>query len=105
MCIRKLAWTLRRIVLSVSVSARAANGVARSDRKPFGGTWTLGARQRTAAHPEVRVITVGEGWMRIEIHRDGDDHPPVLIYNLDGTTRTNPYGAGTATTAIRREQS
>ena len=41
--------------------------------------------------------------MRVEIHRAGDSHPPVLIYNLDGSRHVNAFGPGTATTQIRRD--
>jgi hypothetical protein len=91
--------------LTFGAPAHATNGISRSEVQPFAGTWTLDAVQSgAAADPETRTITVGEHWIRIEIHRPDDDHPPVLIYNLDGTRRTNPYGAGTATTEIRRDQ-
>jgi hypothetical protein len=92
------------IVFSSIVPARAMNGLTRSDLEPFVGTWTLDASQSSAADPEWRQITLGDQSMRVEIHRPDDDRPPALVYNLDGTRRTNPFGAGSAVTEIRREQ-
>jgi hypothetical protein len=50
------------------------------------------------------VVTLADGGVRVEIHRPGDERPPVLIYLLDGSSKTTPFGAGTATTQIRRER-
>jgi hypothetical protein len=92
------------IVISSVVYLRAANGLMRSELEQFVGTWTLDPSQSSAADPEWRVVTLGDQSMRVEIHRPDDDHPPTLIYNLDGTRRTNPFGSGTAVTEIRRDQ-
>jgi len=100
----RLAWPLMCMFLSGIVVARATNGLLRSDLEPFVGTWTLDASQSSAAEPEWRAITLGEQSLRIEIHRPDDDRPPALIYNLDGTRRTNPFGSGSAVTEIRRDQ-
>ena len=89
---------------AVCLMAGGTETLSRSDVEAFEGTWRLDAAQSSATDPEVRTITVGDGWMRLEIHRPEDDRPPALVYNLDGTRRVGPFGAGTATTEIRRDQ-
>ena len=74
-----------------------------ADLAVFAGQWTLDLSKSAATEPERRVITVAPDAMRVELHRPGDDRPPVLIYNLDGSRNVNPFGSGTATTEIRRE--
>jgi hypothetical protein len=37
------------------------------------------------------------------MYRAGDDHPPTLTYNLDGSDTVNPFGAASATAKLRRE--
>jgi len=74
-----------------------------SDLASFLGTWNLDSTTSGTTGPERRVISTGTGWMRVEIHRSGDSHPPILIYNLDGSRRVNPFGPATATTQIRRD--
>jgi hypothetical protein len=69
----------------------------------FAGQWTLDLSKSAATEPERRVITVEPGVLRVELHRPGDDRPPILIYQLDGSRHVNPFGSGTATTEIRRE--
>jgi hypothetical protein len=81
-----------------------AQKVLAADVAPLVGSWTLDPAKTTGAtEPERRIITEGPGWMRVEVHRPSDDHPPVLIYNLDGSRNVNPFGSGTATTEIRRD--
>lgn len=84
-------------------TASAREQLGQADVAPLLGSWTLDASRSGASEAERRVITAGPGWMRVEIHRQGDAHPPTLIYNLDGSTNTNPYGTGTATTELRRD--
>lgn len=92
-------------ILGSDVVAQAQNAlVAASDIAPLVGSWTLDeVKTPGATEPERRVIAAGPGWMRVEVHRPGDDHPPVLIYNLDGSRKVNAFGSGTATTEIRRD--
>jgi hypothetical protein len=73
------------------------------DLEPFVGSWTLDPAKSAVSDPERRIITLGPAWVRIELHRPGDAHPPALVYNLDGSPNVNPFGAGTATTEIRKE--
>jgi hypothetical protein len=75
-----------------------------SDLASFLGTWSLDPNRSGTTDPERRVISTGPGWMRVELHRPGDSHPPVLIYNLDGSRNVNSFGAATATTQIRRDE-
>ena len=99
---QRLAWLLIVGVLCGG-GVHAQNGVTAPDLAPFVGTWTLDVAKSGATSPERRIITLGPGWMRVEIHRPNDDNPPVLIYNLDGSTNVSPFGSGTATTEIRRD--
>lgn len=91
-------------ILCSGAVMQAQSALVASDVAPLVGSWTLDETKTTGAtEPERRVITAGPGWMRVELHRPGDDRPPVLIYNLDGSRKVNAFGAGTATTEIRRE--
>jgi hypothetical protein len=77
--------------------------MAPADVEPLVGNWTLEPAKSGADSAERRVVTLGPGWMRVEIHRPSDDRPPTLIYNLDGSPNVSPFGAGTARTEIRRD--
>jgi len=88
----------------VSPRAQQPEGLADSDIAPLVGEWTLDALKSGVSDPERRVITQGPGWMRVEMYRPGDDRPPTLIYRLDGSSNTTPFGAGTATTEMWRER-
>ena len=98
------AWLLILGVLCSGALAHAQSEITAPDVEPFAGVWTLDATKSGATDPERRVITLGPGWMRVEIHRAGDERPPVLIYNLNGSPNVNPFGSGTATTEIRRDK-
>ena len=101
---RTHAWLLILGVLLGSAGPHAQNVLTAPDVAPLVGTWTLDAVKSGASDPERRIITLGPGWIRVELHRAGDDRPPALIYNLDGSQNVNPFGSGTATTELRREQ-
>jgi hypothetical protein len=73
-----------------------------SDLAFFVGTWTLDPAT-AGATAERRIISMDTEWMRGEIHRPGDSHPPVLMYNLGGARHVNSFGPATATTQIRRD--
>jgi hypothetical protein len=91
-------------VLGSDAVAQAPTPLVESDVAPLVGSWTLDEVKTTGAtEPERRVIAVGPDWVRVEVHRPGDDHPPVLVYNLDGSRKVNAFGSGTATTEIRRD--
>ena len=77
--------------------------VARADLEPLVGAWTLDATKSGASEAERRLVTLGPGWMRVEMFRAGDDRPPTLIYNLDGSSNVSPFGSGTAKTELRQE--
>jgi hypothetical protein len=81
----------------------AQGGITAAELAPLVGSWTLDAARSGQADPERRVLSMGPGWMRVEIQRPTDDRPISLMYNLDGTKNVSPYGAGTATTEMRRE--
>ena len=99
------AWLLILVVLfgSGGLSYARQQPLTAPDVAGFAGQWTLDLSKSAATEPERRVITVNPVAMRVELHRPGDDRPPVLIYNLDGSRNVNPFGSGTATTEIRRE--
>jgi len=83
--------------------AAAQTGSPVTDVARLEGTWTLDIERSGVTESERRVVTLGPTWIRVTIHRAMDDHPPVLIYNLDGSKGLNPFGDGTATTALYRE--
>ena len=97
------AWLLIIGLLCGNATAHGQTALTEGDLLPFAGAWTLDTTQSGVTEPERRVITVGPGWLRVEIHRADDDRPPALVYNLDGTSRVNPFGSGTATTELRRD--
>src|SRR5688572_6972917 len=101
---QKHAWLLILGFLCSGVGANAQNGLTAADIAPFVGAWALDLTKSGATDPERRVITLGSGSMRVEIHRPGDNRPPVLSYNLDGSPSVSPFGSGTATTEIRRDR-
>jgi hypothetical protein len=87
---------------NVPLAAGQGNLTAR-DVEPLVGEWILDASKSGVADPERRVITLGGGQLRVEMYRPDDDRPPTLIYKLDGSSSSTPFGAGTAKTEIRRE--
>jgi hypothetical protein len=102
---RRHAWLLilGAVLGTGGISYAQPQPLSAPDIAGFAGQWTLDLSKSAATEPERRVITVGPNAMRVELHRPGDDRPPVLIYNLDGSRNVNPFGSGTATTEIRRE--
>jgi hypothetical protein len=100
--------TLRSAVVLVSLlfapySSNAQSGISAADVKGFEGTWALDVARSPGTAPETRVITASSDSVRIEVQRAQDDRPPVLVYRLDGRDTVSPYGAGTATSRLRRE--
>lgn len=83
---------------------QAQNTLTESEITPFVGEWTLDPTKSGRPDPERRIITRGPGWLRVELHRPGDDRPPVLLYKLDGSAHVGEFGSGSATTEIRREE-
>jgi hypothetical protein len=75
-----------------------------NDLSRLEGTWTLDVARSGATEPERRVVSVGPTWIRVTLYRAGDDRPPVLIYNLDGSSGTNSFGQGTAATRLSRDE-
>jgi len=97
-------WLLMLGLLGCAATLSAEQGLTVADVEPLVGEWTLDAPKSGVSDPERRVVTLADGGVRVEIHRPGDERPPVLIYLLDGSSKTTPFGAGTATTQIRRER-
>ena len=91
------------LVGAVPIDAEQAPVTAR-DIEPLVGEWILDSTKSGVSDPERRVVTLGAGLMRVVIYRPDDDRPPTLIYKLDGSSNTTPFGDGTATTEIRRER-
>ena len=79
--------------------------VSLADVRALEGTWVLdvGSSGLTEAEAEQRVVTLGESWLRIDLHRPKDAQPAVLIYNLDGSANVNPLGSSTAITRLTRD--
>ena len=100
----RYAGLLISAVLCGDIGAHAQEGITAPELERYVGAWALDTVESGATEPERRVITLGPGWMRVEIHRPGDDHPPVLIYNLNGSPNVNPFGSGVATTELRRDR-
>src|SRR5215204_250656 len=102
---QRSGWLLMLGLLGWAVTLTGQQaGLTAADVEPLVGEWTLDAPKSGVSDPERRVITFGVGWVRVEIHRPGDERPPTLTYMLDGSSNTTPFGAGTATTQIRRER-
>jgi len=88
------------VLVSRVVGAQAPTPAVEFTR--LAGTWQLDAPGNSSV-AERRVITVSPQWFRIEIHRAGDDRPPVLTYRFDGADALNPFGSGKATSRLLRE--
>lgn len=69
------------------------------------GAWVLDVARSglTPADAERRVISVGPGWLRVDLHRPKDAQPAALIYNLDGSANVNAFGSSTAVTKLSRD--
>ena len=80
---RQLAAGLLCFLYASGVAAQTGSPV--TDVARLEGTWTLDIERSGVTESERRVVTLGPTWIRVTIHRAMDDHPPVLIYNLDGS--------------------
>jgi len=85
--------------------AQAPGRVTLADLKVLEGTWILDVEKSglTQAEAERRVMSSGPAWLRVDLHRAADAQPVALIYNLDGSSNVNAFGAGTAITKLTRE--
>jgi hypothetical protein len=99
---RRLA-SVTFVALLCGLTAHAQPSLSSTDVAGLQGTWILDVARSGIPEAERRVITVGPTWVRVEIYRDSDDHPPTLIYNLDGSATVNPFGTASATGKLRRE--
>src|SRR5688572_4013036 len=99
-----LAVVVTALVAAASVG-RAQTPISQADVAVYEGTWVLDVERSglTAAEAERRVITSSSTGLRVEIHRAADAYPIALIYQFDGSSRMNPFGAGTAESKISRE--
>src|SRR5687768_7037680 len=81
--------------------------VSAADVAAFQGTWVLDLMRSglTEVAAERRVITTDSTAMRIEVFRTRDARPFTLVYNLDGSPTSNPFGDGSAVSKLRREGS
>lgn len=79
--------------------------VSLADVRFLEGGWVLDLERSglTEAEAERRVMTVGPSWLRVDLHRPRDPQPVALIYNLDGSSNVNAFGAGTAITTLTRD--
>ena len=102
----RLGFAAGVLVASLCTSAgRAQSLVSEADVAAFRGTWVLDLVRSglTEAGAERRVITVDTTSMRIDVYRPRDSRPFTLVYNLDGSPTTNPFGEGSAVSRLRRE--
>jgi len=92
-------------LLSSAVAGRTQLPITRADVAAFEGTWILdGVRSGLGdAIAERRLITAGPTSMTVDIHRAEDAYPVSLIYNFDGSSTMNAFGAGTAESKLTRE--
>ena len=92
------------LVALVLVSRVGAQGPRpAADYSSLAGSWQLDTAGNSSISAERRVITLSPEWFRMEIHRAGDDRPPVLVYRFDGRDAVNPFGSGKATSRLLRE--
>ena len=93
-------------ILSASGPAgQAALSLSERDVAAFVGTWLLDAGR--SGHPETtterRVITSDPTAMLMEIHRNEDASPIMLVYKFDGSMTSKQFGSGTAESRLLRE--
>ena len=97
------------IVLSTlcaaSLRGQASGKVSPEDVRALAGAWVLdiGKSGLTDADAERRVVTLGPTWLRMDLHRPTDAPATTFIYNFDGTTNVNAFGASTAVTKLTRD--
>ena len=91
--------------LCVTSAGRAQSPISEADVAAFQGTWVLDPVRSglTEAGAERRVITADATSMRVHVYRPRDSRPFTLVYNLDGSPTTNPFGEGSAVSRLRRE--
>lgn len=100
----KLATSVGLVALVLGSHVVGAQGPSpAADLTPLAGTWQLDTAGNSSIGVERRVITLSPEWFRVEIHRAGDDRPPVLTYRFDGRDAVNPFGSGKATSRLLRE--
>src|SRR4030095_17229056 len=75
--------------LLVVFTAHAQSALTPTDVAGLQGTWILDVARSGIPQAERRVITTGPTWVRVEMYRAGDDHPPTLTYHLDGSDTLN----------------
>jgi len=102
----ELAAAIVVATLWCSASAGQAQAIVSAvDVAAFQGVWELDlVRSGLAdAAAERRVIATDATAMRVDVHRPRDVRPFTLVYNLDGSPTTNPFGEGSAVSRLRRE--
>src|SRR5688500_12338486 len=92
--------------LCVTSAGRAQSLVSEADVAAFQGTWVLDLVRSglTEAGAERRVIVADTTSMRIDAYRPRDSRPFTLVYNLDRSPTTNPFGEARALSRLRRER-
>jgi hypothetical protein len=101
---------MRNLLLILFAAALGAHGqvVAQSQRAvadpaAFAGNWTLDLQRSELTDAERRTITPTADAIRVDIYRAVDDHPPRLVYKLDGSETVNPFGNTTASSRLRND--
>ena len=93
-------------ILAVALASAASGGQERrppADFARLAGTWDLDTAGNPSVPAERRVITVAPEWLRIEIRRAEDAHPPLLTYRFDRQETISAFGSGKATSRLRDE--
>ena len=103
LCVALVGLTM--VLSPAGAGAQAPGKVSLADIRALEGTWVLDVERSglTPAEAERRVMSLGPAWLRVDLHRKGDAQPVALIYNLDGASNINAFGAGTAVTKLTRD--
>ena len=93
-------------LLCSAAYSHAQTAVAPAEVSMFDGRWVLdvGRSGLPDADSEQRVITTVPTSLQVEVHRTRDARPFTLIYNLDGSPTSVPFGDGTVVSRLSRDQ-
>jgi hypothetical protein len=92
--------------LTIVLASAASGGQTRlsaADVARLAGTWELDTSGNASIPAERRVITISPEWLRLEIRRAEDAHPPLLTYRFDRQETVSAFGSGKATARLLDE--
>jgi hypothetical protein len=92
--------------LSASGSAAQVRpALSEQDFSAFVGTWVLDAGRsgHSETTTERRIIASDATALLMEIYRNGDAQPIMLVFKFDGSPTSRPFGSGTAESRVLRE--